>query len=568
MRNQKIATNNYYNPQNVAKSQELFELNYDGQLVYEGEQLYDQGAVEQITKPEKNLWVAMVSDDIFYEVELYHPFTQKRKHSCECSEFKSKKSCKHITAALFALREKLKKEAELKARKAKERASTPKKLNINTLLQELDKDELVQFVKAYSRKDRNFNIALKAHFARRVDLEDNKAKYKSILDSIIKPVTSAAGKARASELKNYIHVSKELLSQLEDALSLNEYTDAYYIIDAGISKAEYVRHHYTNYGDETAQISSKYHQLLVLLYQRVHADALKQKLKELMLELPQRSYYQHDSLQEHLYYRLLKRLPKGNVLIQELLDHIKELMGNKRISDDVLKTLIALRIMAEYGLDELDDIDWLIKGHSRLSMSVVDRLVDAKESEISIALMQKMKEHFPKSRELKRKLIQVHLVLGQTKEMAKLLPEYVEQSDDLPLMFKLQDHLTDSQWSGVVKKLQKHYDKHKSVKLKEYVMLLNHEHLYDELIAELMEQPDISLVTKYDHSFYRSHHKQLVELYQVTIANILDNYLGDKAQLSVRRALNHIERLEARKLYREVVGFIEKEYKHRQKYLL
>lgn len=552
----------------MAKSQELFELNYDGQLIYEGEQLYDQGAVHEINKPEKNLWTIMVHDDVFLEVELYHPFTQKRKHSCECEAFKTQKSCKHITAALFALRAKLKKEAELKARNAKERAVTPKKLNINTLLQELNKEELAQFVKAYARKDRNFNIALKAHFARRVDLDDNSAKYKNILDSIIKPVTTASGKARASDLKNFIHVSKELLAQLEDALSLSEYTDAFYIIDAGIAKAEYVKHHYDNYQEEISQISNHFHQLLILLYQRVHAKPLKQKLKELIMELPQRSYYQHEILPEHLYYRLLKRLPKGNKLINELHEHIIELSNSKRIDESELKTLLSLRVMAEYGQRKLKKVDWLVTDHSRLSMSVVDRLVSANESEVSIALMERMQAHFPNSRELKRKLIQVHLVLGQTDDVAKLMPDYIMHSDDVKLLFKMRDHLSEEQWSQVVEPITAHYESNQSSKLSEYVKLLNHEGQYDQLIEALMEQPDIKLITEYDLHFYRSHHKQLVALYRKAISNILDNYLGDKAQLAVRRALNHIERLGARKLYREVQSFIEKEYKHRQKYLL
>jgi len=92
----------------LAKSQELFELHFDGDTVYQGEQLYDAGAVQEILKPEKSLWTVMVYDETFYEVELFSPFAQRRKVSCECKDFLKDKACKHITAALFALRTQLK----------------------------------------------------------------------------------------------------------------------------------------------------------------------------------------------------------------------------------------------------------------------------------------------------------------------------------------------------------------------------------------------------------------------------------------------------------------------------
>ena len=154
---------------------------FDGDTVYQGEHLYDSGAVHEINKPEKSLWTIVVHDGIFYEVELFSPFSQRRKSSCECDTYKRIKSCKHIAAALFALRTQLREEAERKADRLRNKTTTGKKLNINTLLQELDRQDLLHFIKAYARKDKNFNIALKAHFARRVDLEDNHAKYLSLI---------------------------------------------------------------------------------------------------------------------------------------------------------------------------------------------------------------------------------------------------------------------------------------------------------------------------------------------------------------------------------------------------
>jgi len=551
----------------LAKSQELFELHFDGDTVYQGEQLYDAGAVQEILKPEKSLWTAMVYDETFYEVELFSPFAQRRKVSCECKDFLKDKACKHITAALFALRTQLKEEAERKAERLKNKTSTGKKLNINTLLQELDKDDLINFIRGYARKDKNFNIALKAHFARRVDLVDNRAKFKGILDSIIKPITSPTTRAKAADLKNFINVSKELTSQLEDALSLSDYTDAFYIVDAGISKAEYVRYHYDNYADETLAISQRYHRLLILLHQRVHADELKSSLLELIIDLPQRSYYRHNRLEDHLYYLLIDKQNKDKDLMLRIRHICTDTLLIKKIEERDFVTILSLILILDYHLYKLKDISWFVEQHAQLSMNVVDRLVSVSQSEVSVQLMKKMKTHFPKSRELKRKLLQVHLSLDQISDLVKLLPKYVIQSDDTKMLYKLRSTVSSEQWTDIILELIAHY-KTQPNKKSILASLYFHEEDYDSLIELMHTGVDLDLVMNYDHKLYKEYSKDILDIYKKVLSTIIDSYLGDRSQTSVKKALYHLETLGARKIQRDVTSFLKSEYKHRIQYLL
>ncbi len=551
----------------MAKSQELFELHFDGDTVYDGEQLYDSGAVHEINKPEKSLWTIMVHDGIFYEVELFSPFAQRRKSSCECDTYKKTKSCKHITAALFALRTQLREEAERKADRQKHKTTTGKKLNINTLLQELDKQDLLHFIKAYARKDKNFNIALKAHFARRVDLEDNHAKYKGILDSIIKPITSLTNRAKAADLKSFISVAKELTAQLEDAVSVADYRDAFFIIDAGISKAEYVRYHYDNYADETLAISQRFHELLVLLHQRVHAKELKSNLLDLIIDLPQRSYYSHNRLEGHLYFLLIGKQYKDKGLMLRLKDICLNTLMKKTHEDHEMVTILSIVHMIDFHLTKLKDINWFVTDYAKLSMSVVDRLVHANEAEVSVKLMKKMKAHFPKSRELKRKLLQVLLSLDQLDELSKVLPKYVIQSDDTKLLFKLKDKLSDDKWADVILELINHY---KELPDKKSILasLYFNEEDYDSLISLMHNGVELDLLMNYDHKLLRKYPKDLSEIYQKVLSDIIDSYLGDKAHASVKKAIYHMDQLGARKLRKSVMSYLEKEYKHRMQYLM
>ena len=551
----------------MTKSQELFELYFDGDTVYQGEHLYDSGAVHEINKPEKSLWTIMVHDDIFYEVELFSPFSQRRKSSCECDTYKRIKSCKHIAAALFALRAQLREEAERKADRLRNKMTMGKKLNINTLLQELDKQDLLYFIKAYARKDKNFNIALKAHFARRVDLEDNHAKYKGIFDSIIKPITSLTNRAKAADLKSFIAVSKELTAQLEDALSISDYRDAYYIIDAGISKAEYVRYNYDNYSDETLAISQRFHKLLILLHERVHADELKNNLLELIIDLPQRSYYRHDRFEDHLYYLLIGKQYKDKDLMLRLKVICLNTLLKKQLEDHDIVTILAILHMLDYHLTKLKDINWFVNDYARLSMNVVDRLVYANQVEVSVKLMKKMKSHFPKSRELKRKLLHVYLTLDQLDELTKLLPKYVIQSDDTKLLFKLREKISSDQWTDVILELIEYY---KDQPTKKFILasLYFQEDDYESLIELMHSGVDLDIVMSYDHKLYRIYQNDLTQIYQKVLSDIIDSYLGDRAQVAVRKAIHHMDQLNARKLRKNVMSYLEKEYKHRIQYLM
>lgn len=552
----------------MSKSQDLFELHFDGEIVYQGEQLYDAGAVQDMHKPEKNLWIVMVFDDVFYEVELFSPFAQRRKVSCECEEFKNSKACKHITAALFALRTQLKEEADRKAERLKNKSSTGKKLNINTLLQDLDKDDLLNFVRGYARKDKNFNIALKAHFARKVDLVDNRAKFKAILDSIIKPIISPTVRAKASDLKNFISVSKELIAQLEDAISLSEYIDAYYIIDAGISKSEYVRYHYDNYSDETLSISKRYHELLILLYQRVHAEALKKNLLELIIDLPQRSYYKHNRLGNHLYLLFVNKIYKN----KELLHRIKRICIDsllvKRLDEHDTVTILSLILVLDFHLDKLNDISWFLDSYSRLSMNVVDRLVSVSQADVSVKLMKKLQRHFPNSIELKRKLLQVYLSIDQIGKLANLLPKYVMQSDDTKLLYKLKSSLSHEQWYGIISSLIEHYKKNES-KNNILARIYFYEEEYEQLIQLLqLEGTDLDTLMNYDQKLFQEYPKEIFSIYKTILSELLDSYLGDKSHATVRRAMTHLEHIGARKIQRKILTYLESDYQHRMKYIL
>ncbi|MBK8081768.1 MAG: hypothetical protein IPK25_16725 [Saprospiraceae bacterium] len=200
----------------------LIEVKYDDILVEEAEILFEKKVIIDVLNPEKNLFVFSLFDERDYEVEIFKPFTKLQRSTCSCLFHTQHKICKHVLAGLMFLRNQKSKEESEKKTPA---VSKTKTLNISNILSNVSREELIQFVKNYAKSDPKFSLQLKVFFARKVDLPDNKKKYKSILDSVIKP-HSGKSNPSVAEIRAFLTINKELTGQTEDCIALEQYEEA------------------------------------------------------------------------------------------------------------------------------------------------------------------------------------------------------------------------------------------------------------------------------------------------------------------------------------------------------
>ncbi|MBK7007277.1 MAG: SWIM zinc finger family protein [Saprospiraceae bacterium] len=225
----------------IKPHQDNIELMFPDEVYLRGEELFEDGAVLEFTPIEKNLFSFVVSDGQRFEVEWLRPFTKHQRASCDCSFFKSEKVCRHVVAAILAYK------ATLPEKKEKPAESQQKSgLNLFTLLNNVTKEELKAFIKNYAQTDKKLSTALKVHFARKVDLHDNEKKYRSILDAIIRPVTTGSATIKISDVKSLNQVAIEFIEQAWDAIALGQYGEALILTKVTLSKLCYTLHH--NYG--------------------------------------------------------------------------------------------------------------------------------------------------------------------------------------------------------------------------------------------------------------------------------------------------------------------------------
>ncbi|MBL0027147.1 MAG: hypothetical protein IPO98_20155 [Saprospiraceae bacterium] len=285
----------------MTEKNQLIELIYEDNLVIAAEQLFEVNAIKHLIKTGSNLYIGSVKDGINYEIEIQSPFAKKQKVSCECSFYKDNKICKHIIAGLLQIRDQIKLKTTSASPKVESGASK-KLLSLNTsqILEEISHSDLVAFIKSYARKDKKFTTQLKVNFARKIDLIDNADKYKSILNSIVRPNTGKESKANSSEIKALLLVLKDFSDQINDCIALGQYREGFNILDASISKLEYIRHHYAFHPDDLLKLHATYHQIIRYFLKEKLPQDLKSDMLNFLMNLASRSYYQYNDINDNV----------------------------------------------------------------------------------------------------------------------------------------------------------------------------------------------------------------------------------------------------------------------------
>ncbi len=323
----------------MAYSLEHFDLHYSPDLVGAGEQLYDKGAVVNIEEIEKNLWSFEVKDGQTYEVEILISPKKVINTSCECITYKMEAQCKHIVACLFQLRFIKTKPIADGPRVMR---NVPKKLSIPNILNQVSGDELKSFIRTYAKKNKKFSTALKATFARRVEIEDNQEKYESILNSIIRPATEVNHKVSYQSIKQFITISGQFDAQFEDALSLKQYKEAFYIIKSLLAKVAYVNHWTASENEDILRLTKHFHKQFRLLMESQIAPSLLEDLINFGIELSSRSYY-HVTHSEHNLMLILLDPPDLATRQDELIALLENKLRSSFLHDNELEKLWIVR---------------------------------------------------------------------------------------------------------------------------------------------------------------------------------------------------------------------------------
>jgi hypothetical protein len=174
------------------------------------------GGIRSLQEVEKHFWVATVVDGtVQYEVETIITPNKIKAFTCECWAEGRRLMCPHIAAALFKIRQFLEQKAEARQAKVQtEQHEKSSRLTVQNVLENAPPDELSAFVRAYSRRDRDFALALKTWFAG--TFTDSENPYLLVLDAAL-PRHAASRALQTPEVRRLRNTLDDLENQLKNA---------------------------------------------------------------------------------------------------------------------------------------------------------------------------------------------------------------------------------------------------------------------------------------------------------------------------------------------------------------
>lgn len=213
------------------------EAHLDDESLLHGEQLLQEDRIQHLLEAEKHLWLAQVDDERTWEVEVKITPSKVNAASCECERFKKRKMCGHVAATLLKLRQELSKKIKPKAPpRERSEETSPRRLTTGVVLEQVNHDDLVAFVRQYAKTNRNFAISLKARFAPDVTDIDSKEKYLQLLDTTISAARRPDRTFNSRGSNSIYKILLEIEQQMEDAIVQRHLAEAVVMAQSVIEK--------------------------------------------------------------------------------------------------------------------------------------------------------------------------------------------------------------------------------------------------------------------------------------------------------------------------------------------
>lgn len=533
---------------------ERFELSIEEAVYLRGEVLYDEGGVRDLKKGENNLFTVEVSDkDRIYEVEIQNPASLQRRATCECKYFMDVGSCEHIVASLLAIRKKLSRPKKLT--KVQKSETFKPKFNARVIAETLSASEMKAFIIDYSRKDRKFDLFLKARFSKKIEMKDNSVKYKTIVDALIPPAKNSDYKVSKSSANQAIKFFDEFLIQIEDSLAMKQFKEAFEIYDPVFKKISYVRHYSRDQIDALEKLNLKYHKILLRILRTPAAPELIEEIKQYMLSVASFSYYSITDFSYNLLYMLYTH-------DQSYLDEISEIISSKKVSTfNPLRAALYFyfnrnKLNNESLSEWYDDQSTLIKS---MEILIENNGEDTAKSILNIAHDLGWSNSGFDDLYLNIMKLDNNYEEFISYSITKLLD--TQQYYFYKLMInKLEPDLYNMVYNAI-DQVAKELDPDLLCKIYEY----NRNH--DALMETVNENDDIYLAMKYDHVLMDTHGNKIDAFYLKAIESYLKNHMGYEADQFINNILDHLRSRNNKRLIKNIRNMIQKKFPHRKRFL-
>ena len=534
------------------------EQNTAENLWLAGEMLHEsEGVFLKSNKISKTLWNLLLLDGKEYEVEILLR-SNKPKFTCECDDFYKEANCKHIIASLIYIKEEISKKELAKQKikdREKKRKATEAKYNIKSILENAHPEELKRFVRAYANMENSFSLALKGHFANKMDLENNDLKYKQLLDAAVKPKNFKHLSLSTTEKKDFYRLVTSLSSQAEDCITLKQYRECKYILIHVLDKISYVR---KNYNHNPERLESK--EIVVL-------DMLKELIQEkLPPELQLEIYNDLVGLINKSYY-----VPADRNILETSIKYID--YKEEDILDISTKLIPLINAKDELSQFYIVFYFYLFQANPSVLTKLKDEvkrdtitqglqhLYKLKKIPLLIIVLKSLKKENIESKAINILACKALFETGKIKDGLSYLKDILVVDKDAGLAIGLVNFIPEEQQEKHIKELNNIFEGGELQNLLKYYKNTDQH----EKIAEVLDNnSDLPLLWEYDHIIFDLDEELFYKIYLKTTTNHLNNYAGSAGKEAIITSLNRFNIYGQKKNRSKLQDALKEEFSHRK----
>ena len=526
------------------------ESHIDEEALIEGENLLEAGAVEGLFELEKHLWLATVEG---YEVELKISPSKVLGGTCECSRFNQEGMCEHLAAMMMVLRRKQQTRLQ-KREKEKKETPSPRKLTTGIVLDNVNLEELADFVREYARANRNFAIALKARFASTVSEIDSKEKYVQLLESTIKAVRKPDRNISLRGAQRLLKVLEELKQQAEQGIMERDFLEVAYICQSIIEKVAPILKKARGKQRELRQEVNHAFEYLHQLLEKGPAPTLLHELWAYCLQEYNKLAYRSNGI-DLLFFKLMVELaqePRQQEILLDSLDNYKEKYKEESRPTAPLM-LIELSALEKSGRNE--EARQLMESN----LMQPDVLLYAIQQAITKGQMPRVKAlaitglRFDLPQEVKARLEELLLRLAEEDDEREEINRYALRRflDTQDFSYYQKARRADrAGWAGQVEEILAHFQSlpYAPSRRNTIARILAEEGMDSRLMSYAEQVQSLDLLQEFAPFLIGNYRERLLELYRKLLTDFLRNHLGRKTSQRIREALQRLHEIGAGEL--------------------
>lgn len=504
---------------------------------------------------EKNKTSYSVNDGSIYEVSVVDKNNGTYNISCTCEQ---QEDCSHKIAALLYFRsDKLNNKLEQQKKQKKRTTRARKGIDLATILNNISKEELINFVNLYSKKDKKLSTSIKTKFAHRLDVPDNKYKYKQILDSIVPPIVTREAALKKTELRQFSNALSDFTEQANDKIALTQYLDAYEIVTVVTYKWEYLKSKFDINTNDVIVNQKKIYDVWLNLRNVTIAPNLEKDIRTDLLEIIDSSFFHPVSNRYNVAEILWLFAEKDLKIRQEVLTTLHKKIKTCDSSASLSK-MTAIAIKYEEVLSK--ESNNILVENVNIIQDLIAQLLETKAYEKSKLVTDLILKQAPNAKNIR--VLEVEVLIGTKsyeQAIAKCI-EYIVQFKNHTIYKSTKEQLPVEYKHMLIKEAKMNT----TLKSKEYeglfFMILFIEEEWEYMLNRLEDSFSLRSAHKYAYYLDNIDQGRHAKLYIQHLSDYLIDHLGQQASDYVYDLIDGLRNHKLYETIQDVLDFLEEKF--------